>query len=90
MMECPGGGLDWSCTHHCDFTIDKFGVMGLTRKREPYWSRRACTRQAQRLPIILGGAEIPVVSTHKFLGVLIDQELRWKEQANYTLQKGMK
>jgi len=23
MMEWPSGRLDWSCTHHCDFTIDK-------------------------------------------------------------------
>ena len=35
MMEHPGGGLDWSCTHHCDFAMDKFGVMGITRKWEP-------------------------------------------------------
>src|SRR5882724_5573885 len=50
----------------------------------------AHTRLAQRLPIIPSGAEIPAVSMHKFLGVLVDQELWWKEQANYALQKGMK
>jgi len=40
-------------------------------------------------PIILSRAEIPVVSTHNSHN-LVDQELRWKEQANYALQKGMK
>jgi len=90
MMEHPGSRLDWSCTHHCDFTMDKFRVMGLTIKWEPDWSRRAHARPVQRLPIILSGAEIPVVYTHKFLSILVDQELWWKEQANYALQKGMK
>ena len=90
MMECPGSGLDWSHTHHCNFTMDEFRVMGLTRKQEPDQGGRACTRLVQRLPIFLSRAEIPVVYMHKFLGVLIDQELWWKEQVNYALQKGMK
>jgi len=34
MMEKSQGGLDWSRTHQCNFAIDKFGVMGLTRWRE--------------------------------------------------------
>ena len=33
MMEHPNGRLEWSCTHFCEFVIDKFWVMGLTRKR---------------------------------------------------------
>jgi len=41
------------------------GVMALTRKREPDWSGRASPGQLKRLPIILSGAEIPVVATHK-------------------------
>ena len=34
MMEKSQGGLDLSHTHQCNFAIDKFGVMGLTRQRE--------------------------------------------------------
>ena len=34
MMEKCQGGLDWSCMHQCNFVIEKFGVMGLTRWRE--------------------------------------------------------
>jgi len=34
--------------------------------------------------------EIPTVGTHRFLGILVNKELRWKEHVNYALQKGVK
>ena len=30
------------------------------------------------------------VANHKFLGVMLDQEMQWKEHCQYALQKGMK
>jgi len=36
------------------------------------------------------GVKVLVVATHKFLGVILDQELRWKEHVQYALQKGTK
>ena len=53
MMEQLGGGLDWSRSHHCDFTMDKFRVMGLTRRREPNPAGRPPTRPTQRHPFFL-------------------------------------
>jgi len=32
MMERAGGVLAWSKTHQCEFAIEKFGIMGLTRQ----------------------------------------------------------
>jgi len=32
MMEREGGGLDWVRMHQCNFALDKFRVMGLTRQ----------------------------------------------------------
>src|SRR5882724_8607076 len=32
MMTRKGGGLEWSLMHQCEFAIDKFRVMGLTRR----------------------------------------------------------
>ena len=75
IMVRPSCRLKWSHTHHCSFTMDKFGVMGLTRKREPNPGRRPHTRPASRAPIVLQRVEIPVVAVHKFLGVIMDQEL---------------
>jgi len=88
MMERQQGGLDWLQDHQCDFTIEKFGVMGFTRRREQGQDDGKCTRPADRRPIFIWGTKVPTVSSHKFLGVIIDQELRWKEQVNYALQKG--
>ena len=52
------------------------------------WNRRRAINPSNRLPIFLRGIKIPAISVHKFLRVLIDQELCWKDQVNYTLQKG--
>jgi len=90
MMECLNGRLEWSCNQFCEFALDKFGVMGLTRKREPNPGGRPCTRPVQRFPIPVEGEDIPVINTHKFLGVVLDQELRWKDQVNYAHKKGTK
>jgi len=90
MMEHPNGRLEWSCTHFCKFAIDKFGFMRLTWKRELNTGGRLCTRPVQRFPISVQGEDIPIINTHKFLGVMLDQELHWKDQVNYALQKGMK
>jgi len=56
--------------------------MGLTRRREMNLAKRSTTRPAQRHPIFLQGMKIPVISAHKFLGVLINQELWWKKHLN--------
>jgi len=34
MMERDSGALTWSNTHQCEFAIEKFSIMGLTRQRE--------------------------------------------------------
>src|SRR5882724_8740741 len=90
MMTRKGGGLEWSLTHQCEFAIDKFGVMGLTRRREPDQSGRMRTRPIQRRPIYLQGVKVLAAATHRFLGIILDQELRWKDQCQYAVQKGVK
>ena len=78
--------LEWSHTHQCEFTIDKFGVMGFCRRREPNPAKKPLTMPAHRYPIYLQGIKVPAISIHKFLGVLLDQELWWKDH----LKKGTK
>ena len=90
MMTRNGSGLDWSYTHRCKFEIDKFRVMGLTRRRESDPSRELKTRPLQRRPIFLRGVNVPAIASHKFLGVMLGQELRWKEHCQYAMQKGVK
>jgi len=90
MMERQGGSLEWSHTHQCKFAINKFGVMSFTRRREVNPEKNLLTKPLPRYPSFLQGIKIPAVSTHKFLGVLLDQELCWKNHVNYALQKGIK
>ena len=90
MMTRSGGRLEWSNTHQCKFVVNKFGIMGLTRRGELDPSGNKKTRPVQRWPIFLQGIKVLAIAMHKFLGVLIDQELWWKEHLHYTLQKGMK
>src|SRR5882724_4358832 len=40
--------------------------------------------------IYLQGVKVPATTTHKFLGVILDQELCWKDQCQYAVQKGVK
>ena len=90
MMTRKGGGLEWSHMHQCKFALNKFGVMGLTRRRELDPSGRTQTRPIHRRPIYLQEVKVPAAATHKFLGVILDQELHWKEHCQYMVQKGMK
>ena len=75
-MEKQGGGLNWSHTHQSEFSIDKFGIMGFSGRRELNLLKKPLTMPTCRCPIFLQGVKIPVVTVHKFLGILLDQELR--------------
>jgi len=87
MMKWPDRGLEWVHSHPCSLTMDKCDIMGLTRRREHNLAKRPPTKPTQRHPLALRGTQIPVFKTHKFLGMLIDQELHWKEHVNYVLCK---
>ena len=84
------GRLDWLASHQCKFTVDKFGIMGLTRRKEPCPLLGLKTRTIQRHPIFLQGVKVLAVTTHKFLGMMLDQELHWIMHLHYALQKGTK
>jgi hypothetical protein len=77
MMEHLGGGYDWSRLHNSHFKTSKFVLMDCSMNRTK-----------PRPDLILRGINIRLSTTHKFLGVILDQELRWKPQADYALAKG--
>jgi len=89
MMIRQNSSLDWSSSHQGEFVVSKFGMMGLTRRHEKNPSVRPPTRPIQRHPILIQGVEVPAVNTHKFLSVLLNQELCWKYHVNHSQQKGM-
>ena len=79
MLEREGGGYHWSRDHNSRFETSKFALIDFTR-----------SRTKERLPLQVRGITIQPSSSHKFLGIIIDQELRWREQANYAIGKGTK
>jgi ribonuclease HI len=87
-MTRPGGAYSWAAKHDCQFAVEKFGLMGLTRRREKNPMKPSKTRPAARPPIKIGQHVVKPTPTHKFLGLIMDQELRFKEHVNYALKKG--
>jgi Reverse transcriptase (RNA-dependent DNA polymerase) len=88
IMTRPDGAYSWAAKHDCHFAVEKFELMGLTRRREKNPTKQGKTRPVQRPPIKISQHIIKPTTTHKFLGLVMDQELRFKEHANYVLKKG--
>jgi hypothetical protein len=90
MMTRHNGATAWSDTHNSTFEIDKFALLHLSRKLEPDPNRPGKQRPLSRPPLSLANHTINPSPSHKFLSVILDQNLNFKEQANYTLGKGAK
>ena len=77
MLEREGGAYKWSADHNSRFETSKFGLVDFT-----------LSKTKPRPPMKIRGNVITPAPAHKFLGVIVDQELRWKEHAAYALAKG--
>lgn len=90
MMERPGGANDWATTHASEIENDKLQALGMTRRREGNRdpAKKAKTVPIRRLPIRVNGVTIPLETHAKYLGIIIDDKLRFREHASYALAKG--
>jgi len=82
---------DWGCTHlvqthQCDFTSKKFGIMGWPDEEEKNPQGHPATVPVVRKPVSIQQTWSSHAE-HKFLSVILDQELRWNSHVNYTLPK---
>ena len=77
IMEKEGGVLEWARLHNCSFGIEKFQLLDASRR---------CN--LLRTPLVLGQQSIASRTSAKFLGVIVDNQLRWKEQGAAALRKG--
>ena len=89
MMQRAGGGLEWERTHNSPFELDKFGLLHLTRKKTDDPNRPGKKMRTPRPPLTINGHTIQPSKSHKFLGVILDDELRFNEHANYAYGKGV-
>jgi len=99
MMEQVNGGFAWAESHGCEFAVEKFALIGFTQKTQPIaalpqgippQAAPSCKTQPIARPAIrLHNLTIKAADCHKFLGMFLDQELRFKTHAAYTIKKGM-
>ncbi len=80
-MTRTGGGEDWSATHHSPFSVDKFGLVN--------FSRKLSVKQGRLGPALqLSTHRVAPSPYHRFLGVLVDCELRHHPQVADAFAKG--
>lgn len=80
LEEMTTKALKWSQTHVCKFDIGKFQLVHFTRNERKY------------TPLSLNVADHTVIpaTTAKYLEIILDRKLRWKEHAEDVTQKGTK
>ncbi|QRV94576.1 Reverse transcriptase from transposon X-element protein [Ceratobasidium sp. AG-Ba] len=77
MMDRPGGMREWATSHTCEHEYEKTALIGFSRRSNE-----------TRLSISIAGTVIRPTGSHKFLGVIFDEQLRWKEQAAKAVATG--
>jgi len=90
MMEKSGGALEWSEEQNAEFELEKTALICLSRKRIPNPESPRKTIPSLRKPITIRNHTIQPSKSHKFLGIIIDKNLNFKEQAARALAKGTK
>lgn len=89
MMLRPGGAEEWSKIHSSSFKMDKLQLIGFSRKRKKYLFLLQKTMPIPRHALRINGHIIKPAETHKYLGVILNKELCFKNHAAYVIRKGM-
>jgi ribonuclease HI len=79
MFKRDNGLLSWANSHNSVWEMSKSHCLRFTRRRN-----------VAREDFTIDGFTIPCRKSAKLLGVIIDQELRWKEHAEFAASKGTK
>jgi ribonuclease HI len=88
MINRPQGINEWARDHNCTFGIKKYQLCDLSWRRVPEPFRPRKRMPENRPDMMLNGHRIKSQPVVKLLGIHIDRELRWKEQAAAALGKG--
>ena len=70
--------------------MDKNALVQSSRRREKDTANPRKSVPKKRVPITIAGRVTKPVKSHKFLGIIIDEELRFKEQLASAVAKGTK
>jgi hypothetical protein len=87
IMEQRGGVFEWAREHNCEFGLEKFQLLDFTKKiAHTFIAHRQAPMPRPNLR--LRNHVIKSQTSAKFLGVIVDNTLNWKEQAAVALGKG--
>jgi hypothetical protein len=89
-MNQPGRAHEWSREHNSKFEVNKFNLVHFTQKKNISRNDPKKRVRKARPPLTLGGTTIQPSKSTKFLGVILDEELRWNEQAKYAVGRASK
>jgi ribonuclease HI len=81
---------EWSREHNSKFEVNKFNLVHFTQKKDVSTHDPKKRVRKARPPLTLGGTTIQPSKSTKFLGVILDEELRWNEQAKYAVGRASK
>ena len=79
MLTGPNVVLEWERTHNSAVEFSKVALMHFTRNGQ----------KATEEPIVIRDHVLHPVKSQRFLGVIIDHQLRFKEHTAQALAKGM-
>src|SRR5215471_11775100 len=79
MMTREGGALTWAKDHNSRFELNKFALIDFSKSRVKDESGKRKTKPKPRPILQFANTTITPKKSHKFLGVFIEQDLRWKE-----------
>lgn len=82
------GALAWSQRTNCQYSIPKLKFVLYTKRREENTTGTKKTRPVTRPNLDFNGNTLKPSQSAKFLGVIMDQELKFDEQAAAALKKG--
>jgi hypothetical protein len=84
MLERDGGFLHWSKHHNSQFSVKKFQLVDFIRP--------GATKgiEGKGRPINIDGHLVKPTATAKYLGMILDEKLKWKEQQAAALAKGQR
>ena len=81
MMTKEEGGLQWSIDHNSKFEVTKSAILHLSRKTAPDPDSENGRIPLPKPDLLLDGQRVQEVQSYKYLGIQVDANLRWKEQA---------
>ena len=90
IMESDDGALAWGRRHEAEFKLDKMALICASRGRKPDPNNRGKSTPLPRPPIHIQGHRVEPTKSYKFLGVIIDEELKFRDHAAYVIAKGTK